>query len=73
MRDATDADVPIIQEIYARHVLRLDPMDPLGVAPDYALRGTLIHDALGRFTLEGVPTGNSREISAGFKAIDGQR
>lgn len=38
--------------IYARHVLRLDPMDPLGVAPDYALRGTLIHDALGSFTQE---------------------
>lgn len=38
--------------IYARHVLRLDPMDPLGIAPDYALRGTLIHDALGRFTQE---------------------
>jgi ATP-dependent helicase/nuclease subunit B len=36
--------------IYAKHVLRLEPLDPLGTAPDYALRGTLIHDALGRFT-----------------------
>jgi ATP-dependent helicase/nuclease subunit B len=35
--------------IYARHVLRLEELDPLGMAPDYALRGTLIHDALGRF------------------------
>jgi ATP-dependent helicase/nuclease subunit B len=36
--------------IYARHVLKLEPLDPLGTAPDYALRGTLIHDALGSFT-----------------------
>jgi ATP-dependent helicase/nuclease subunit B len=35
--------------IYARHVLRLDPLDPLGLAPDFALRGTLMHEALGRF------------------------
>jgi ATP-dependent helicase/nuclease subunit B len=35
--------------VYARHVLKLDAFDPLGVAPDYALRGTLIHEALGRF------------------------
>jgi ATP-dependent helicase/nuclease subunit B len=36
-------------EIYARHVLGLEPLDPLGLAPDYALKGTLIHDAIGRF------------------------
>jgi ATP-dependent helicase/nuclease subunit B len=36
--------------IYARRVLKLEPLDPLGLAPDYALRGTLIHDALGKFT-----------------------
>jgi len=36
--------------IYARHVLKLEPLDRLGDAPDYALRGTLIHDALGAFT-----------------------
>jgi ATP-dependent helicase/nuclease subunit B len=38
--------------IYARHVLALQPLDPLGLAPDYALRGSVIHDALGRFTQE---------------------
>ena len=38
--------------IYARHILRLEPLDPLGRAPDAALRGTLMHDALGRFTAE---------------------
>jgi ATP-dependent helicase/nuclease subunit B len=36
--------------IYARRILRLEPMDPLGLAPDSALRGTIIHDALGTFT-----------------------
>ncbi len=36
--------------IYARHILKLDELDPLGQAPDYALRGSLIHEALGTFT-----------------------
>lgn len=35
--------------IYARRILRLEPLDPIDVAPDAALRGTLIHEALGRF------------------------
>ncbi|MBB5754008.1 double-strand break repair protein AddB [Prosthecomicrobium pneumaticum] len=35
--------------IYAKHVLGLDPLDPLGVAPDAAARGTLIHAALAEF------------------------
>jgi ATP-dependent helicase/nuclease subunit B len=38
--------------IYAKHVLGLDPLDPLGMAPDYALKGSLIHEALGAFTNE---------------------
>jgi ATP-dependent helicase/nuclease subunit B len=38
--------------IYARHVLKLDPLDPLGMAPDYALRGSLIHAALGKFVAD---------------------
>jgi ATP-dependent helicase/nuclease subunit B len=36
--------------IYAKHVLKLEPLDPLGREPDAALRGTLIHEALGKFT-----------------------
>ncbi len=36
--------------IYARHVLKLEPLDPLGLAPDAALRGSIIHAALARFT-----------------------
>ncbi|SHF63828.1 ATP-dependent helicase/nuclease subunit B [Kaistia soli DSM 19436] len=35
--------------IYARRVLKLEPLDPIDVVPDSALRGTLIHEALGRF------------------------
>ncbi len=36
--------------IYAKHILRLEPLDPIGVLPDARLRGTLIHEALSRFT-----------------------
>ncbi|MCS0494867.1 double-strand break repair protein AddB [Ancylobacter sp. MQZ15Z-1] len=35
--------------IYARHVLRLRPLDPLDQEPNAAERGTAIHEALGRF------------------------
>ncbi len=38
--------------VYARHVLKLEPLDPLGMLPDAALRGSLIHAALARFTRE---------------------
>jgi ATP-dependent helicase/nuclease subunit B len=36
--------------IYAKHILKLAPLEPLGREPDAALRGTLIHQALGDFT-----------------------
>ncbi|MEX1179880.1 MAG: double-strand break repair protein AddB [Cucumibacter sp.] len=39
--------------IYAKHVLRLRPLDPLGESPDAAVRGSLIHDILGRFIAGG--------------------
>jgi ATP-dependent helicase/nuclease subunit B len=35
--------------IYAKHILKLLPLEPLGREPDPALRGTLIHEALGDF------------------------
>lgn len=35
--------------IFARHVLGLDPLDPLDKEPDAALKGGIIHGALGRF------------------------
>ncbi|OYX89339.1 MAG: double-strand break repair protein AddB [Azorhizobium sp. 32-67-21] len=36
--------------IFARHVLKLQPLDPLDAPPGGAQRGTALHDALGRFT-----------------------
>ena len=36
--------------IYAKHVLRLFPLDPIDTPPGAADRGTFIHDAIGEFT-----------------------
>ena len=38
--------------IYARHVLRLRPLDPLMKVPDALLRGTVLHAILDRFINE---------------------
>ncbi len=38
--------------IYARHVLGLEPLDPVDAMPDFADRGSLVHDALARFTAD---------------------
>lgn len=35
--------------LYARHILKLEPLDPIDAAPGAADRGTYIHDALDRF------------------------
>jgi ATP-dependent helicase/nuclease subunit B len=35
--------------IFARHVLGLDPLEPIATLPGAASRGTLVHDALARF------------------------
>jgi ATP-dependent helicase/nuclease subunit B len=35
--------------IYAKHVLRLQELDPLGAPADARIKGILVHDALGRF------------------------
>lgn len=42
--------------IFARRILELQPLDPLGGTADYALRGTLFHEALRRFVEEGATT-----------------
>ncbi len=39
--------------IYARHILRLRPLDPLTRAPDAALRGTVLHKVFERFIASG--------------------
>jgi ATP-dependent helicase/nuclease subunit B len=36
--------------IYAKHILRLIPLDPIGAEPGAAERGTFIHNAIGEFT-----------------------
>ena len=36
--------------IYAKHILRLAPLDPIGAEPGAAERGTFIHAAIGEFT-----------------------
>ncbi|MHA1157396.1 MAG: double-strand break repair protein AddB [Alphaproteobacteria bacterium] len=36
--------------VYARRILCLEPLEPIGVGRDRALRGTLFHEALGQFT-----------------------
>lgn len=35
--------------IFARHILGLEPMPPLGAAPDASVRGAIVHAALSRF------------------------
>ena len=37
-------------EIFARHVLKLEPMQELGKEPDAAMRGTIVHRALHDFS-----------------------
>ncbi|MFN3578194.1 MAG: PD-(D/E)XK nuclease family protein, partial [Tabrizicola sp.] len=39
--------------IYARHVLKLRPLDPLRPEPDPRLRGTVLHEILERFLKQG--------------------
>ncbi|MEM7620734.1 MAG: double-strand break repair protein AddB [Pseudomonadota bacterium] len=36
--------------IFARNILKLEPLNPLGLAPDAALRGQAIHQALHEFS-----------------------
>ena len=38
--------------IYAKYILRLDPLDPVDMPLSAADRGSAIHDALGEFTQE---------------------
>ncbi|SEP59920.1 ATP-dependent helicase/nuclease subunit B [Devosia sp. YR412] len=40
-------------DIYAKHVLKLRPLDPLGEAPDARERGTIIHDIFAAFVESG--------------------
>ena len=47
--------------IYARHVLRLRPLDPLLTTPDALLRGTVLHEVLEVFLKEAETNGITEE------------
>jgi len=53
--------------IYAKHVLRLFPLDAVDTAPGAADRGSVIHEAIGDFTrkfAEGLPADPEQELIA---------
>jgi ATP-dependent helicase/nuclease subunit B len=70
-------------DIYAKKVLRLRPLEPLGVEPDAKERGSMIHKVFERFVVEGhgfaSPTALSvlermaQEEFAGLDAISERR
>lgn len=37
--------------VFARQILKLEPLPPLGMAPDQSLRGALVHDVLSHFAV----------------------
>jgi ATP-dependent helicase/nuclease subunit B len=51
--------------IYAKHILKLRPLDQVDAAPGAAERGTVIHNAIGKFTqrfLAALPVDPAREL-----------
>lgn len=70
-------------DIYAKHILRLRPLDPLGEEPDARERGTIIHAIFARFVIEKVDPfatdaferlmGFARDAFAGLDAIGERR
>jgi ATP-dependent helicase/nuclease subunit B len=63
--------------IYAKHILRLDPLDPVDMPLSAADRGSAIHDALGEFTnlsptrCPPIPRRAARHRRKAFRAADG--
>lgn len=58
--------------IYARNILELEPLPPLGVAPDQSVRGALVHDVLARFAALH-PTSLPSDMRAALRDISRQR
>jgi ATP-dependent helicase/nuclease subunit B len=54
--------------IFARHILNLQALEPLGVRPGAALRGQVVHEALGRLT-QRYPRELPPNLAAELKAI----
>ncbi len=53
--------------VFARQILKLDALPPLGQAPDQSLRGALVHEVLARFAYahpETLPADTRAELSA---------
>jgi ATP-dependent helicase/nuclease subunit B len=58
--------------IYARHVLKLRPLDPLSALPDARLRGIVLHRLLDRFTRAhppGAPTDTAALLALAEKVL----
>ncbi|MEL7303000.1 MAG: double-strand break repair protein AddB, partial [Pseudomonadota bacterium] len=58
--------------LYAKKILGLNQLDPLGKAPDAALRGSIVHAALADFA-EAFPDALPANIAAALIAIGEQR
>ncbi len=62
-------------DLYAKHVLRLRPLDPLGEDPDARERGTIIHAIFARFVREGIdpaaPDAEARLMAIAADAFSG--
>ena len=54
--------------IYARHILKLEPLPELGAAPDQSLRGGLVHEVLSRFSMQ-YPVALPPDVNGKLKAI----
>ncbi|WP_108682051.1 double-strand break repair protein AddB [Methyloceanibacter sp. wino2] len=55
-------------EIYARHILKLVPLSPLGAEPDNAMRGSAFHAILRKFT-DAHPSALPDDIEAALNEI----
>lgn len=58
-------------DIFARHILRLEPLAELGAEPDAALRGQIVHETLSRFA-QRYPRELPGDVTGTFAAIAGE-
>jgi ATP-dependent helicase/nuclease subunit B len=57
--------------VYARRILRLEPLPLLGASPTASLRGQIVHEALGRFA-QRFPAKLPRDIAGELMTIAGE-
>ncbi len=70
-------------DLYARHILRLNPLEPLGTEPSARERGTMIHRVFEQFVLQGMSfsapdaaatmMAMAREAFHGLEAVEERR